>query len=51
MENSKETEELMSSLESSSRRRVDETSTIMIKQDDKWVWLDTGKEVENPPAK
>lgn len=30
--------------------RMNDTSTIMIKKDGKWVWLDSGEEVKNPPT-
>jgi len=29
--------------------RMNDTSTIMIKKDGKWIWLDNGEEVKNPP--
>lgn len=34
---------------SSLRERMNDTSTIMIKRGDKWIWLDSGEEVANPP--
>jgi hypothetical protein len=30
--------------------RMNDTSAMMIKKDGKWVWLDDGEEVKNPPA-
>lgn len=35
---------------SSLRERMNDVSTIMLKKDGKWVWLDTGEEVKNPPV-
>jgi hypothetical protein len=34
---------------SSLGERMNDTSTIMIKKDGKWIWLDNGEEVKNPP--
>jgi hypothetical protein len=31
------------------RERMNDTSTIMLKKNGKWVWLDTGEEVKDPP--
>jgi hypothetical protein len=30
--------------------RMNDTSTIAVKRDGKWVWLDNGEEVKNPPV-
>jgi hypothetical protein len=35
---------------SSLGERMNDTSAMMIKKDGKWVWLDNGEEVKNPPA-
>ena len=35
---------------SSLGERMNDISTMMIKKDGKWVWLDNGEEVKNPPA-
>lgn len=34
---------------SSLGERMNETSTMMIQRDGKWIWLDNGEEVKNPP--
>jgi hypothetical protein len=34
---------------SSLGERMNDTSAMMIKKDGKWIWLDTGEEVKNPP--
>jgi len=36
--------------ESTLGERMGDTSTMMIKKDGKWVWLDTGEEVTGPPS-
>ena len=36
--------------ESDLSKRMGDTSTIMIKKEGKWVWLDSGEEVKNPPS-
>ena len=36
--------------ESSLGKRMNDISTTIIKKDGKWVWLDNGEEVKNPPA-
>jgi hypothetical protein len=35
---------------SSLGERMNDTSAMMIKKDGKWVWLDNGEEVKNPPT-
>ena len=34
---------------SSLGERMNDTSTMMIKKEGKWIWLDNGEEVKNPP--
>ncbi len=29
---------------------MNDISTMAVKRDGKWVWLDTGEEVKNPPV-
>lgn len=43
-------EKPMPTQKSSLGERMGDTSTMMIKKDGKWVWLDNGEEVKNPPA-
>jgi hypothetical protein len=43
-------EKSMPSQKSSLRDRMNDVSTMMIKKDGKWVWLDTGEEVKGLPS-
>ena len=50
MEKDKTPEEPLPTQGSSLSKRMSNTSTIMIKKEGKWVWLDSGEEVKNPPS-
>jgi hypothetical protein len=43
-------EKPMPTQKSSLGERMGDTSTMMIKKDGKWVWLDTGEEVKSSPS-
>jgi hypothetical protein len=43
-------EKPMPTQKSSLGERMGDTSTMMIKKDGKWVWLDTGEEVKGRPS-